>query len=35
LEDRIRDELRRSLAAHVRDDGVWLPSSVLYATGAL
>jgi ubiquinone/menaquinone biosynthesis C-methylase UbiE len=34
-EGRIRDELRRSLAAHARANGVWLPSTVLYATGAL
>ncbi len=32
-ESRIRAEIHRLFAAHTRRDGVWLPSSVWYATG--
>lgn len=34
-EARIRDELRRLFAPHQRDGGVWLSSSVWYATGVV
>jgi SAM-dependent methyltransferase len=33
LERRIRDEVIQLLTPHLREDGVWLPSSVWYATG--